>query len=123
MLPPKGQYPSGENAGQEWYLKMQKDLLNLKVTRSASLKLQASTMDTLEQAMVTRKRKNPQNKSITSPGKKMQPSLDSESSGLMPSSSGSPPSPEHMLLGEEYGNQPFNPSVIWFCSPEAHVLF
>ena len=53
----------------------------------------------------------------------MQPSLDSESSGLMPSSSGSPPSPEHMLLGEEDGNQPFNPSVIWFFSPEANVLF
>jgi hypothetical protein len=37
-------------------------------------------MDTLEQAMVTRKRKKTQNKSITSPSKKMQPSLDSESS-------------------------------------------
>jgi hypothetical protein len=41
----KGQYPSGENAGQEWYLKIQKDLLNLKVTRSATLTLQASTKD------------------------------------------------------------------------------
>jgi hypothetical protein len=52
----------------------------------------------------------------------MQPSLDSESSGLMPSSSGSPPSPEHMLLGEGDGNPPFSPSVIWFCSPEANAL-
>ena len=53
MLPQKDN--SGENVGQEWYLKVQKDLLNLKVTRSASLKLQSNTMDTLEQAMVMRK--------------------------------------------------------------------
>jgi hypothetical protein len=41
----------------------------------------------------------------------------------MLSSLGSHPSPEYMLLGEEDGNQPFNPSVTWFCSPEVNVLF
>jgi hypothetical protein len=39
----------------------------------------------------------------------MQPSLGSESSGIIPSSLGSFPSPEHMLLVEEGGNQPFGP--------------
>ncbi len=50
-----GQYLLGENAGQEWYLKIQKVLESIKVTRKASLKLQASSMNMPAKTMVMKK--------------------------------------------------------------------
>jgi hypothetical protein len=109
---PKGERPTGENAHATWYLKVTKELLNIKVTRSTSLNLDVS-ISLLETANeVTRKRKKPQNESTNvTLGKKIHPALDFKSSGTLPSSSAYSPSP---LL-----NQP----ISWFDSPEAKTMF
>jgi hypothetical protein len=109
---PKDERPTGENALATWYLKITKELLNIKVTRSTSLNLDvnSSLLDTANE--VTRKRKKPQNESTNvSLGKKIQPTLDFKSLGTLPSSLAYSPSP---LL-----NQP----ISWFDSPEAKTLF
>ncbi len=62
--------------------------------------------------MVTRKWKKPQNKSISNPGKKYQPSLDLVSLGMVSSSSAYSPPPQ--LL---------NATVTWFDSLEANIMF
>ena len=110
---PKGETPIGDNATSNWFLKITTELLNVKVTRSNCLNLEKKTELQEELTnVVTRKRKKPQNKSIDSPGKKYQPSLDLVSSGVLPSSSAC--SPPTQLL---------NATVTWFDSPEANIMF
>jgi hypothetical protein len=62
--------------------------------------------------VVTRKRKEPQNKSTSNLGKKYQPSLDLVSLGTLPSSSAFSLPPQ--LL---------NATVTWFDLQEANIMF
>ncbi len=102
-----------KNATSNWYLTITTELLNVKVTRSNCLNLEnKSKLQEQLTNVVTRKRKKPQNKSISSTGKNDQPSLDLVSLGVMPSSSAYSPPPQ--LL---------NATVTWFDSPEANIMF